>query len=159
MASGTTLSPPERRPSKGHPHMESVTSVTCDIHVQLLVAGVGPAAVPTTLVYTAADPYAVQAIMDTQSGTVEWFFSRELLHDGLRGPAGVGDVHVAPDTDEHGRPVVSIELSTADGNAILLADAPAVAAFLADTLRVVPFGHETAHLDIDAALAFLVAGN
>ena len=101
--------------------MKSVTSVTCDIHVQLLVAGVGPAAVPTTLVYTAADPYAVQAIMDTESGTVEWFFSRELLHDGLRGPAGVG--RTRRPRHRRARPARRQHRAQPDGNAILLADA------------------------------------
>lgn len=139
--------------------MKSVTSVTCEIRMHLLGAGDGAWTVPTTLVYSAADPYAVQATMHIPSGPVDWIFSRELLHGGLRRPCGLGDLHVAPGVDEHSRAFVSIELSTPDGHAALHADAADISAFLAGTFLVVPLGDESAHLDIDAALMFLVAGN
>lgn len=138
--------------------MNSVTEVTCEIRMHL-VAGEHTWTVPTTLVYSAADPYAVHAAMEISSGPVGWVFSRELLHDGLQAPSGVGDLHVAPGTDTDGRGFVSIELSTPDGDAVLRADAADISAFLADTFRAVPLGNESAHLDIDAVLAFLVAGD
>lgn len=146
-------------PRKEHPLMKSDRSVTCEIVLRLLVAGNGAVAVPTTLVYNPADPYAVHATMHAASGSVEWIFSRDLLHRGLRRPCGVGDVHVAPATGAHRRAVVSIELSTPDGEAVLHADTSDLAAFLTSTFLAVPRGCESAHLDIDAALAFLVAGN
>lgn len=135
------------------------TSVTCEIHLRLLVADDRAEDVPTTVVYSPADPYAVHATMHVASGPVEWVLSRDLLHDGLSLACGVGDLHVAPGTDDHGVAFVSIELSTPHGHAILLADASELSAFLAGTFRAVPLGCESAHIDIDAALASLVAGD
>lgn len=140
--------------------MSSTTSVTSQIRMHLPSAGDDVSTVPTvptTLVYSPADPYAVQATMHTTSGPVAWVFSRELLHAGLEQPAGLGDLHIAPCTDEDGRPYLSIELSTPGGAAVLHADAAEIAAFLADTFLAVPCGHESAHLDIDGALAALLA--
>jgi hypothetical protein len=137
--------------------MKSVTPVTCEIRMQLLVAGDGVRTVPTTLVYSPADPYALHATMHTASEAIDWVFSRELLHEGLRRPSGLGDLHVAPAVDENGRRVVCIELSTPDGHAVLRADAAEIAGYLTDTFLAVPLGAESAHLDIDAALMLLVA--
>jgi hypothetical protein len=139
--------------------MESATSLSRQIQLRLLVAAGDATTVPTTLVYSPADPYAVRAVMHTTDGPIEWIFSRDLLHEGLQRPSGVGDLHVAPGTDERGRTFLSLELSTPDGNAVLHADIAAMSTFLADTFRAVPLGEESAHLDIDAALALLVAGN
>lgn len=137
--------------------MNSVTSVTCEMHLRLLVAGGDAQVIPTTLVYSPADPYAVHATMTVPDGPVEWILSRDLLHDGLRLPCGVGDLHVAPGMDERGRPFVAIELGSPDGHAVLQADAQELSRFLADTLNAVPLGAESACLDIDAALASLIA--
>jgi hypothetical protein len=149
---------PNRR-SRKDTQMESATSLTRQIHLRLLVAAGGAATVPTTVAYNSADPYAVRATMHTPDGPVEWILSRDLLHDGLQQPSGVGDLQVAPGTDERGRALLSIELNTPDGHAVLQADALEISTFLADTFRAVPLGDESAHLDIDAALALLVAGN
>jgi sporulation and cell division protein SsgA len=137
--------------------MNSLTSVTCEIHLRLLVDADSAETVPTTLAYRPSDPYAVYLTVHTTSGPVEWIFARELLHDGRHRPAGVGDLHVAPGTDENGLAHVSIELRTPDGDAILHADPEDISAFLADTFLAVPPGRESALLDIDAALAILFA--
>jgi sporulation and cell division protein SsgA len=139
--------------------MNSLTSVTCEIHLRLQVAGDDTATVATTLAYRPCDPYAVHATVHSTSGPVEWIFSRELLHAGLHGPCGAGDIHFAPGIDEHGRVFLGIELATPEGDAVLHADAEDIWDFLADTFLAVPLGCESAHLDIDAALAFLLAGD
>lgn len=136
--------------------MNSVTSVTCEIRLHLLVSEDDAWAVPTTLSYRPADPYAVHATMNTASESIDWVFSRELLHDGLRHPCGVGDLHVEPGTDDRGRTFVSIDLSAPDGHAVLRADATDLAAFLADTFLAVPLGEESAHLDLEAVLLLLL---
>jgi hypothetical protein len=97
--------------------------------------------------------------MHTGAESIDWVFSRELLHGGLRRPCGVGDLHVAPAVDELGLDVVAIELSSPEGHAVLQADAAEIEAFLDETFLAVPLGDESAYLDIDAALMLLVAGH
>ncbi|EFH28317.1 MULTISPECIES: SsgA family sporulation/cell division regulator, partial [Streptomyces] len=56
--------------------------------------------VPATLRYRSTDPLAVcvdfppEVSLDGQG--VTWTFARALLEEGLRGPAGGGDVHIWP---------------------------------------------------------------
>ncbi|MFI2612638.1 SsgA family sporulation/cell division regulator [Kitasatospora sp. NPDC018619] len=83
-----------------------------------------------------------------------WYFSRELLNEGRHAPAGSGDVRVCPGPEGE----VLITLRGPEGNqAVLSAPAGEVTAFLSDSFLLVPAGTESEHLDVDAALARLLA--
>ena len=49
------------------------------------------------LTYRKRDPFAVQLEVPSGATFVVWLLSRDLLADGLNGPAGLGDVAVNPD--------------------------------------------------------------
>jgi hypothetical protein len=87
---------------------------------------------------------------------VEWVFARDLLRTGLASPVGDGDVHVWPSWGT-GRELLMISLTSPDGQALLEATAEDVRSFLDRTAAVVPDGEESNHLDLDAALARLLA--
>ena len=115
------------------------------------------APVGVELSYDPADPFAVAAVFDTGGEQVRWTFARDLLRLGLFEPAGDGDVHVWPSDDEGGDEVVILELCSPDGESTLQASAVALAGFLADTARAVPFGAESDHVDVDALVAAILA--
>ncbi|MGN6252471.1 MAG: SsgA family sporulation/cell division regulator [Marmoricola sp.] len=107
--------------------------------------------------YRAEDPYAVSMDFRSSRGTVTWTFGRDLLAQGLHEPAGLGDVHVWPTIDDRGRPVVAIALKAPTGAVTVTAPRKPVASFVRRSLRVVPQGGESAHVDIDAAVARLLS--
>ncbi|MFE6056659.1 SsgA family sporulation/cell division regulator [Kitasatospora sp. NPDC056446] len=82
-----------------------------------------------------------------------WYFSRELLNEGRHAPAGSGDVRVRPGPDGE----VLITLRGPTGKAVLSAPEEDVTAFLSDAFTLVPAGSESEYLDVDAALARLLA--
>ena len=113
--------------------------------------------VPVQLRFEEADPFAVHLRFTTgPARDVRWVFARELLADGLLGPAGDGDVRVWPGEDPT-RDVVVVELSSPTGHARFEASATAVAAFLDRSYVLVAPGCESAHVDLDAALGALLA--
>ena len=108
------------------------------------------------LVFDHADPYAVTMRLLARAGTVVWTFARELLADGLYQPVGDGDVQVWPCLDMSANAVVIIELTSPEGSALIQAPARTVHDFVASTLDLVPFGEESAHLEIDALITHLL---
>ncbi|MFF2147755.1 SsgA family sporulation/cell division regulator [Kitasatospora sp. NPDC058190] len=83
-----------------------------------------------------------------------WYFSRELLNEGRHEPVGRGDVKVRPGPEGE----VLITLQGPTGNAaVLSAPGEAVTAFLSESFALVPAGSESDHLDVDAAVARLLA--
>jgi hypothetical protein len=82
---------------------------------------------------------------------VEWIFARELLTAGLDGPAGEGDVQVWP-SNERGRPVLNLALSSPFGEAHFEAPREATAAFLTRTFDMISAGREGEFLDVDTEL-------
>jgi hypothetical protein len=124
-----------------------------------LVVGDGCAwTVPSTFRYEPSEPFAVHLQMTAGDYVVGWTFSRDLVADGLERPAGLGDVRVHPCLDEDGSAVVRLALSSPDGEAVLEVPAQELAQFLKESYCSVPVGSETEHLDVDAALADLLAG-
>jgi Streptomyces sporulation and cell division protein, SsgA len=138
--------------------MSAHPTVTCELRLRLLVAGDAALPVPAALRYDVADPYAVHAAFHAGDETVEWVFARELLSTGLRDEAGLGDVRVWP-SSETGVDVVYVSLSSPEGEALLEAPARELSMFLKRTYAAVPAGSESAYLDIDTALANLLAGS
>lgn len=106
--------------------------------------------------YRSSDPYAVSMDFRSSRGTVNWTFGRDLLVDGLQEPAGLGDVHVWPTVDAAGRPVVAIALKAPTGSITVTAPRKPVASFVRRSMRLIPQGAESSHVDVDAAVARLL---
>ena len=135
-----------------HPHVD----VEASVQLRLVVADADAVPLPVSLRYAATDPYAVRAVFSGDGMEVEWVFARDLLRTGLTKPVGEGDVHVWPSWGT-GRELLMISLTSPDGQAVLEAGAQDVRGFLDRTTAVVPDGEESSHLDLDAALARLLA--
>ncbi|MGH8777162.1 MAG: SsgA family sporulation/cell division regulator [Jiangellaceae bacterium] len=107
--------------------------------------------------YSAADPLAVEALLDDGSPEpIRWVFARDLLASGLGQRSGDGDVVIWPTHDADGHPAVHLRLRSPEGDALLEGSADALAEFLAATWRLVPQGTEQEHLDVDAVLEALL---
>jgi len=130
-------------------------SVSADLDLALVLGGDRVVLVPTTLHYSSENPYAVTARFRTGDGDVHWVFGRDLLAEGLTGPAGEGDVTVWPSRGSDGD-VVCIALESPSGGALLEADPVHVRGFVDDTYRLVPLGSESGMLDLDAEIAALL---
>ncbi|PJM93041.1 SsgA family sporulation/cell division regulator [Streptomyces sp. CB01373] len=89
-------------------------------------------AVPVVLRYDSLqDP---RAVMVDLPGPHEWTFPRSLLEQGLRAPAGSGDVRVWP----CGRVQAVIEFHSTRGVSVVQLDTKAVLRFLKRTYRASP---------------------
>ncbi len=113
--------------------------------------------IDTVLSYAASDPFAVAMTFVTSEGNLVWTFGRDLLIRGTEAPTGDGDVHVSPAIGLSGRAMVSIELSSPDGQLVLLARAADVVDFLARTVAVVSPGTESEVFDADMLISQLLA--
>ncbi|MBO8199654.1 SsgA family sporulation/cell division regulator [Streptomyces smyrnaeus] len=119
-----------------------------------------PATRPLTpaLRYDTDDPLAVRIVFPSEISLdgeeVAWAFSRELLAEGLRGPAGEGDVHICPCGQER----TVIELYAGEGVAVLEFRAADLGRFLQHSYDLVPAGAETALLDLEEGFAALLRG-
>ncbi|MEV7774809.1 SsgA family sporulation/cell division regulator [Kitasatospora sp. NPDC086791] len=107
--------------------------------------------------YEAGDPFAVRFTFHLPgSAPVTWFFARDLLLDGISGPAGEGDVRIHPVGEELSE--VRVVLRSPDGDAVLRASSAPLIAFLARTDRLVPVGQELTGRELDAKLADILRG-
>ncbi len=136
--------------------MQPHVDVESSVQLRLVVADADAVPLPVSLRYSVADPYAVRAVFSGDGMEVEWVFARDLLRTGLAAPVGDGDVHVWPSWGT-GRELLMISLTSPDGQAVLEAAADDVRSFLDRTTAVVADGRESSHLDLDAALARLLA--
>lgn len=133
-------------------------SVATEVELRLVVPGTASVPVTAELRYDPDDPYAVHVGFHTgAAGAVRWTFARQLLTDGVSGRTGEGDVSVWP-ARTSGRPVVCLSLSSPSGRAIFEVPLDGLVQFLTDTYAVVPTGSESSHVDLDAELAALLAG-
>ncbi|WTO34300.1 SsgA family sporulation/cell division regulator [Streptomyces achromogenes] len=116
------------------------------------------APLPARLRYDRADPYAVRLSLGRPgTGPVDWVFARDLLAEGLRRPAGEGDVLVFP---RHGCLPDTLRIvlrRPGAGAALVELPASETERFLRDTWELVPPGTETAHAGIESGLAQLTA--
>ncbi|QOV47445.1 SsgA family sporulation/cell division regulator [Streptomyces chromofuscus] len=114
--------------------------------------------VPVTLRYLSTDPLAVhfdfppEACLDGEA--LSWTFARALLEEGVRGPAGSGDVHIWP----CGRARTVLEFHAPPGLALLRFDTAALRRFLLRTYAVVAAGHEDVGDAVDRGLSSLFDG-
>jgi len=102
------------------------------------------------LAYHPGDPYAVRLTCYCGGDITAWTFARDLLWEGISGPAGEGVVRVHPVEGESGQ--ICIELHSATGTAVLRAPRAPLAAFLARTPRRVPVGGEASGRALDAEI-------
>lgn len=116
--------------------------------------------IPASLRYDRADPFAVRLIFPPVASLdgveVAWTFGRDLLEEGLYGPAGSGDVQIWPANPDDERDVVVVEFHAVDGLAIVQFESRDVRNFLTQSYGVVPKGDEAQHLDVEADLAALL---
>ena len=112
-----------------------------------------PAPVVTRWTYRASDPYAVSlAVRTRQDRWVEWLVGRELVVDGLVGPAGEGDVRMCPRTVQ-GYDIIEVEISSHDGRAVLEVDRDLMRQFVDASLDIVALGDESGWMDLDGEIA------
>ncbi|ONK13966.1 SsgA family sporulation/cell division regulator [Streptomyces sp. MP131-18] len=124
------------------------TTIERELDLKLVLSPERGIPVPARLLYRTDDPYAVHVTFHIGSDVpVYWTFARELLVEGVCRPAGQGDVRVWP-TRAQGHAVLCLALRSPDGEALLHAPAPAVAAWLERTLRLVPPGTEPALMNV-----------
>ena len=128
------------------------------ITVDLCVLGVAPRFIAkASLNYLLSDPYAVTLrIATAPNSTAVWTFSRELLLNGQHQAVGKGDVIVAPGPDPNTASVLIALSPTTDRTTVLEVSRRRLSEFLSRTLRLVPVGTESDHLDIDHLLAHLL---
>ena len=122
--------------------------------------------VPALLCYDAADPFAVRiafgdvgdgnGVVDPGDGGIAWLLSRELLHAGLEGPAGEGDVRLWP--AHTATDVLFLHLRAPSGEALFELSRATVATFLRQSETLVPSGTESSLLDLDDELQVLLSG-
>jgi sporulation and cell division protein SsgA len=139
--------------------MESLkTLVLSGVSVRLVVSGGPPLRLRMRLQYESTDPYVVRAAFSVADGdeAVEWNLGRELLAEGLTGPAGEGDVRMWP-ARRRGRQVLYLILRSRERAALLELPAQDIETFLQATRAAVPQGTESGHIDWDAELAQLRA--
>lgn len=136
--------------------MRDEHTVICSPAVFELIAADAPVVpVKVDLTYHSRDPYAVQASFRTGNGqAVDWVFARDLLNDGLVGPAGTGDVRVQPVAGNPSR--VQLELSSPSGHAVFTTCSQTLGDFLRRTFEAVPRESEYSWLDFDLALSDLL---
>ncbi len=112
-----------------------------------------PAPVVTRWTYSPADPFAVTLGVRTRGDRfVEWLVARDLVIDGLRGPAGCGDIRMSPQLVQ-GYDIVEIEIRSHDGRAVLEVDQDLLRSFVDATLEMVPVGTEADRMDLDGEIA------
>jgi hypothetical protein len=130
-----------------------------ELTVRLVLSPERSVPVAARLLYRADDPYAVHITFHLdQDAPVTWVFARELMVEGVFRACGHGDVRIWP-TRSGGVSVMCLALSSPAGDALLEGPAGVFASWLERTLQLVPAGREEEALDLDGALAALLAGH
>ncbi|MEU6284181.1 SsgA family sporulation/cell division regulator [Streptomyces sp. NPDC047028] len=128
------------------------------IHARLVTADDAEVPVRATLRYTADDPLAVFLDFPPEATLVgedvTWVFARALLDQGLRAPAGHGDVRIRP----YGPARTLLEFHSPHGLALLTFPATALRRFLRGTYGVVAAGAEDVGAVVERGLSALFDG-
>jgi hypothetical protein len=146
---------PPRHAQERKPMKKSLKSVERRVAVQLVVSRDYSLPLCLRLRYEPTDPYVVRAIFFTDCDEpVEWVLGRDLLADGLKGPAGCADVRIRSAVGR-GDTSMYITLGSSTDTALLEVSARDIRSFLEQTEAQVPRGTESGHIDWDAELAHL----
>ncbi|WP_328869177.1 SsgA family sporulation/cell division regulator [Streptomyces sp. NBC_00287] len=125
------------------------------VRARLITADEQELPAPATLRYGSADPLAVhidfppEISLDGDGAT--WTFARTLLAEGLRAPAGSGDVHIWP----CGPARTVLEFHSPHGLALLQFDSATLRRFLLRSYAVVAAGQEDVESAVDEGLSAL----
>jgi hypothetical protein len=136
--------------------MSNFAPISTALNLSLVVPGDEPLPVDAALEYDITDPFAVHLVIAAGDGLVRWSFARDLLIEGVKAPAGEGDVRIVPVGGRSERRV-RIVLTSPDGAATLEAPLAEMVEFLTATYAAVPSGSESDLLDVDALVAQLLA--
>jgi hypothetical protein len=121
----------------------------------LLFAGERVYELRATLAYDAKEPFEVRVLFPPGLEYLDLVLDRELLDQGLIGPATFGGIRVWP--GHEGRWAVCLAIVTPAGDARFEAQAVAVQHFLNLTYYLVPRGTEPPRTDIDNVIAAILA--
>ncbi|MGW2917395.1 SsgA family sporulation/cell division regulator [Streptomyces angustmyceticus] len=126
------------------------------VQARLIATAPRSQVIAASLRYDRADPFAVRLVFppaaSLDGAEVAWTFGRDLLEDGLLGPAGSGDVQIWPyDAD-----AVVVEFHAVGGMAVVQFDTQELRSFLARSYQIVAKGEEARHLDVEADLVALL---
>lgn len=122
--------------------------MTAAVTEMILVSDPALPAVHAEFRFRSDDPFAVQLLLSIdQSPAITWVFGRDLLLEGVRGPAGMGDVQIFPVHDG-----TVIELRSGDQSARLLTHTADLIDFLDRSVELVPAGSESAYVSIESDL-------
>ncbi|MGW0553393.1 SsgA family sporulation/cell division regulator [Streptomyces sp. NPDC002926] len=117
-------------------------SVHAEVLMSFLVSEELSFRIQVELRYETGDPYAVRMTFHLPGDApVTWAFGRELLLDGINGPSGDGDVHIAP-IGQEGLADVGIRLQVGCDRAMFRSSAAPLVGFLDRTDKLVPLGQE-----------------
>ena len=130
----------------------SAQALACSLTVNLRSPEGLPVPVASELRYDSSNPFALTIAFHVNQSPVLWTFARGLLGAGLTEPTGDGDVHVWPCLSDEGLAIVSVELCSPHGDALVEVPTRVAAEFIDRTLALVPEGEESAHLDVDALI-------
>jgi Streptomyces sporulation and cell division protein, SsgA len=140
--------------------MNSSSTVSAELGLRLVVPQQAIVPLMASLFYSREDPYAVRIAFHVGlDEPVEWIFARDLLSMGIEDREGLGDVQVWPSAgSEGGTPnsVLNLELSSPFGQAHFEAPVKEISDFLSRTYQIVPVGHESDHVDVEAELTDLL---
>src|SRR5436309_1456491 len=117
--------------------MSQFAPISTALNLSLVVPGDEPLPVDATLEYDVTDPFAVHLVIAAGDGLVRWSFSRDLLTEGVKTPAGEGDVRIIPVGARNERRI-RVVLSSPDGAATLEAPLGEMVEFLTATYAAVP---------------------
>ena len=127
-------------------------------HARLITVEDEEIPVSATLRYTADDPLAVFVDFPAEAALegeeVTWTFARSLLDQGLRAPAGHGDVQIWP----YGRARTVLEFHSPCGLALLQFSSSTLRRFLTRTYEVVAAGQEDVAGVVERGLTTLFGG-
>ncbi|MGP4086147.1 SsgA family sporulation/cell division regulator [Streptomyces sp. KR55] len=99
------------------------------------------------------DPLVVSVTFHPEGGPpITWRIGRDLLHDGLLAPTGIGDVRVWPRISR-GRPMLRLRLERCGMRVLFELDLHRVEDWLFETYDLVPPGEELTGLDWDGLVA------
>ncbi|MFI2205782.1 SsgA family sporulation/cell division regulator [Streptomyces sp. NPDC020192] len=134
------------------------TTVEQPVLARLVTAEDQEIPVSATLRYTTDDPLAVFVDFPAEAALegedVTWTFARSLLDQGLRAPAGHGDVQIWP----YGRTWTVIEFHSPHGLALLQFHTLGLRRFLLCTYEVVAPGQEDVTRVVERGLSALFGG-
>ena len=136
------------------------STVSAELGLRLVVPQQAIVPLMASLYYSREDPYAIRIAFHVGlDEPVEWIFARDLLSMGIEGREGHGDVQVWPSAGTDGgepNSVLNLELSSPFGQSHFEAPVQDISEFLRKTYQIVPVGHETDHVDVEAELTDLL---